>query len=112
MPEPTAQDRVSLSRMIHTAYTIRVPCCLVSDHDLPSSVRLLIWSPFLARPPRLTSLSKLRRAASRSGELEAKRSTCLPGMQRGSRNGFTSQRHYDRWSLGGLSRREHPVAIR
>src|SRR5215207_181348 len=46
MPEPTAQDRISLSRMIHTAYTIRVPCCLVSDHDLPSSVRLLIWSPF------------------------------------------------------------------
>jgi hypothetical protein len=47
-----------------------------------------------------------------SGELEAKRSTGLPGMQRGSRKGFTSQRKYDRWLLEGLSRREHPVAIR
>ena len=50
--------------------------------------------------------------ASGSGELEAKRSTCLPGIQRGSRKGFSSQPQYDRWLLGGLSRREHPVAIR
>src|SRR5215216_2026415 len=39
-------------------------------------------------------------------------STGLPGMQRGSRKGFSSQPQYDRWLLGGLSRREHPVAIR
>jgi hypothetical protein len=56
--------------------------------------------------------SKLRQAASGSGELEAKRSICLPGMQRGSRKGFTSQRQYDRCLVGRLSLREHPVAIR
>ena len=66
----------------------------------------------LGRTPRLTSPSKVRQVASGSGELEAKRSTCLPGIQRGSRKGFSSQPQYDRWLLGGLSRREHPVAIR
>jgi hypothetical protein len=48
----------------------------------------------------LTSPSKLRQAATASGELEAKRSTWLPGMQRGSRKGSTSQRQYERWLLG------------
>jgi hypothetical protein len=35
-----------------------------------------------------------------------------PRYAEGSRKGFSSQPQYDRWLLGGLSHREHPVAIR